>query len=354
MRFLVAWDGSELSTLALRATIRIFSRSGDQLLVYHVANRGRYGTSGDLRVEALEARLAPELEAAAGKLSVLAQMQDGNLAEVETSANGSEAGAPAQHVLTVHEKDAAEAAKISQRIVDFAEASCADALVMGSMGAKQEASASYQRTTLGSSAHLAALRAPCTVMLVRPGCKLDPQLSTVFMVAEDGSQHGYQALRLAADLARPKKDEIVCRVFGPPAFTDPIEETCRGLLQEVMREKGVEYAVIAQELEQSADDMGDELAEAARECRFRQQAFLVFGARGRRADNSEILSPSMSPMSSPNSAVTTCPCGTPTTLGHVARWCIREAQCSLIIARTRAPSAPAGVAGVRLQFHKPA
>eukprot|EP00913_Durusdinium_trenchii_P006519 g6123.t1 len=43
MRILVAWDGSELSTLALRCTIRVLSRPGDQLLVYHVRNPGRLG-----------------------------------------------------------------------------------------------------------------------------------------------------------------------------------------------------------------------------------------------------------------------------------------------------------------------
>merc|ERR1719384_2401890 len=197
---------------------------------------------------------------------------------------------------------------------------------MGSVGGNQEESASFQNTTLGSSAHLAALRAPCTVMLIRPGCRVEPRLSTVFMVAVDGSQHALHALRLSADMARPLQDEIVCHVFGPPDFTDEVEDQCKVLLQEVMKEKRVEYAVIPTELEETADVHGDELAEASKECRFRQQGFLVFGARGRNADGTMGPSPDSSPIA-PRAS---------TSLGHVARWCIREAQCSLIIARPSA------------------
>lgn len=349
MRFLVAWDGSELSTLALQATIRIFSKAGDQLLVYHVANRGRYGASEEFGVEALQARLASELEAAEGKLVVLTQRKDGHIEEVEhpdAAAGASPTGPQQQSLLTVHEKEAAEARKISQRIVEFADVCAADALVMGSMGLKQESSSSYRRTTLGSSAHVAALSAPCTVLLIRPGCKLDARLSTVFMVAVDGSQHALHALRLAADLARPKRDEVVCRVYGPPSFTELVEEKCTSLLQETMRDKNVEYAVIPELLEDSADCVGDELAEAAKECRFRQQAFLVFGARGRCADGTMPGSPSISPECSPKAGRGGGAPAAATSLGHVARWCIREAQCSLIVARPSGPPPP----GV-LQYH---
>mmetsp|Transcript_79054 Transcript_79054/g.239818 ORF Transcript_79054/g.239818 Transcript_79054/m.239818 type:complete len:343 (+) Transcript_79054:68-1096(+) len=316
MRFLVAWDGSELSTLALRVAIHVFSRQGDQLLVYHVTNRGRHEASPELELEALQQRLASELSGAQGLRVLRQRCGGGEIQEVPT------AGAGSERLLTVHEKEAAEATKISQRIVEFAAVADADVLVMGSTGVKGDASASYQRTMLGSSAHLAALVAPCSVVLVRQGCKVDPKLATVYMVAVDGSQHALHAMRLSAEWARPDKDEIVCRVFGPADFTATVEETCTNWLQQLMHTKKVEYAVIPTELAESADVLGDELSETARMCRFRQQAFLVFGARGRGADDE--ASPSNANGDSK-----------PTTLGHVARWCILEAQCSLIIARTR-------------------
>jgi len=318
MRFVVAWDGSELSTLALRATIHVLARRGDELLVYHVANRGRYGDSEELGLQALQQRLSSELSNVE-ELVLLRQCSSGEFQEVPCAGDA----VSAEKLMTVHEKLAAEAQKISRRIVDFAASSGADALVMGSTGAKGEDSASYQRTMLGSSAHLAALQAPCTVVLIRNGCKVDPKLATVYMVAVDGSQHAMRALQLSADWARHGKDEVVCRVFGSPDFTAPVEEQCTGILQDLMRSKKVEYAVIQEELAESADVHGDELAETARMCRFRQQAFLVFGARGRSAEEDACASPTHGN-------------GAGITLGHVARWCIQEAQCSLIIARTRA------------------
>lgn len=357
MRFLVAWDGSDLSTLALRATIHIFSRQDDQLFVYHVANRGRYGASEEFGVEVLQARLASELESAAGKLRVLSQRCRGSLfEEVPTAAKAASAevlreGGVRPALLTVHEKDAGEADKISERIVDFAIESGADALVMGSIGAKQDASTSYQQTGLGSSARLAALKAPCSVLLIRPGCKLESKVKTVFMVAVDGSHHALHALRLCGDLARQDRDEIVCRVCGPPEFTEPVEESCKDLLQEVMRQKKVEYSVIQQLLEEDAEDEGAELAEVAKDCRFKQQAFLVFGARGRHAEGEWLGSPNISPATSPKAnkcntdgeegdADSAVAVQKSTCLGHVARWCIREAQCSLIIARPSRPPPP--------------
>mmetsp|Transcript_37212 Transcript_37212/g.93332 ORF Transcript_37212/g.93332 Transcript_37212/m.93332 type:complete len:375 (-) Transcript_37212:100-1224(-) len=365
MRFLVAWDGSDLSTLALQATIHIFSRRDDQLIVYHVSNRGRYGATDEFGVEVLQERLASELKSAAGKLRVLSQRCRGGFFEEVSSASPSaepaspsaeeawEGGAKPPALLTIHEKEASEAAKISERIIDFAIESGADALVMGSVGAKQDASATYQQTGLGSSARLAALRAPCSVLLIRPGCKMDSRLKTVFMVAVDGSHHALHALRLCSDLARPDKDEIVCRVCGPPEFTEPVEEKCKGLLQEVMKQKKVEYSVIQQHLEEDADEEGAELAEAARDCRFKQQAFLVFGARGRHAEGVWPGSPNCSPEPSPKRGdnkdsedggdeddVQDIARNKSTCLGHVARWCIREAQCSLIIARPSRPPPP--------------
>merc|ERR1712038_841023 len=106
-------------------------------------------------------------------------MGEGELAEPESSpdsspgACGSSSALP-QSLLTIHRKEKAEIIRTSQHIVDFASACYADALVMGSVGGNQ-ASASFQRTTLGSSAHLAALRAPCTVMIIRPGCRVEPR-----------------------------------------------------------------------------------------------------------------------------------------------------------------------------------
>ena len=85
------------------------------------------------------------------------------------------------------------------------------------------------------------------------------------------------------------------------------QEHCTGELQRLMGARKVEYAVISTELEDSAKEHGDELAEAARQCRFRQQAFLVFGARGCQADD---VTPECSPIARRGS----------TTLGHVARW----------------------------------
>lgn len=352
MRFLVAWDGSELSTLALRATITTLTRSGDELLVYHVANHGRYGASKEFELDSLHDRLRAELDEAK-ELRVLVQTKDGAIEDVPAPcsppcspgvaepvvASDEDVAVPAPRprgrhstcptpLLTVHQKECAEAEKISKRILDFAHESSADVLVMGSMGTKSKASTTFQRVTLGSSAHLAALSAPCTVVLIRPGFKCDPKLRSVYMVAVDGSQHAYHALDLCSEWARYDKDEIVCHVFGPPEYTQPIEEHCTGLLQVLMQTRKVEYAVIPTELEDSADMHGDELAEAAQQCRFRQQAMLVFGACGRQK---ETLSPEASPKAAP--AVEP-----PATLGRVARWCIGEAQCSLIIARIKASS----------------
>lgn len=343
MRFLVAWDGSELSTLALRATISTWARSGDQLLVYHVANRGRYGASEEFELESLQSRLRDELEAAK-ELRVLVQTRDGDIEDVDVPCSPrrrlvhdgcADASGERQRtaLLTVHEKESSEAAKISKRIIDFAGVSGADVLVMGSVGVKSEASATFQRVTLGSSAHLAALSAPCTVVLIRPGFRCDPSLRSVYMVAVDGSNHSYQALELCSEWARYDKDEIVCHVFGPPEFTQPIEERCTGLLQQLMRSRKVEYAVIPTELEDSADMHGDELAEAAKQCRFRQQAMLVFGACGRQAETT-------SPDATPASTIAAPAVAQPATLGHVARWCICEAQCSLIVARIKASPPP--------------
>jgi len=329
MRFLVAWDGSELSTQALHATIYTLARKGDQLLVYHVANRGRYGASEEFELESMQARLSSMLEEAED-LIVLVQRKDGIIEDAAAPRSPQPAGFSKRSMsdlLTVHEKDGAEAEKVSARIIEFASVSNADLLVMGSMGTKEASSSTYQRTTLGSSAHLAALKAPCSVVLIRPGYRVDKKLRSVFMVAVDGSQHAFGALQLCCDWARYDKDEIVCHVFGPPEFTQPIEEHCTGLLQQLMQSQKVEYAVIPTELEDSAGEHGDELAEAARQCRFRQQAFLVFGACGRQAENG-LTSPDASPMSGG-------PGGRATTLGRVARWCIREAQCSLIITRIK-------------------
>lgn len=331
MRFLVAWDGSDLSTLALRATIYTLARKGDQLLVYHVTNRGRYGASEEFELESLQARLRSMLEEATD-LRILVQKKDGEIEDVVAPCSppcSPSVGGPGEcdgpDLLTVHEKECAEAAKVSKRIIQFAEVSGADVLVMGSMGVKEAGSATYKRTTLGSSAHCATLSSPCTVVLIRPGYRVEPKLRSVYMVAVDGSQHAYHALQLCSDWARYDKDEVVCHVFGPPEFTQPIEEHCTGLLQQLMSERKVEYAVIPTELEDSAGEHGDELAEAARQCRFRQQAFLVFGACGRQAEEG-VISPECSP---------TARNGAGTTLGRVARWCIREAGCSLIIARIK-------------------
>ncbi|CAE7296365.1 ANK1 [Symbiodinium natans] len=243
-----------------------------------------------------------------------------------------------QLLMTVHQKEKAEAIKISRMIVNFAARSSADVLVMGSTGRKETGSLNFQRTTLGSSAHLAALEAPCTVVLIRPGCRVDPKLATVFMVAVDGSFHSRYALQISTEWARPDKDEIVCRVFGPPEFTESVERLCTDQLQAVMRDKKVEYAVIPTELDETADVHGDDLSDTAQQCRFRQQAFLVFGARGR---NSEGGADPSSPVSAsePGSPAADAP----TTLGHVARWCIKEAQCSLIIARPKLWKSPTGL-----------
>jgi len=351
MRFLVAWDGSELSTLALRAALHTLAQKGDQLLVYHVTNRGRYAASQELNLqefelEALQTRLRGILaEVEDAHLRVLVQTKDGVIEDVfapcsppcspDTSFDSSVPG-----LLTVHEKSSATAEKVSQRIIEFARCSNADVLVMGSMGVKQAASTTFQRTTLGSSAHLAAMAAPCSVVLIRPGYRVDPKLRTVYMVAVDGSQHSYQALQLCSDWARYDKDEVVCHVFGSPEFTQPIEERCTVELQKLMQSRKVEYAVIANELEDSAELVGDELAETAQQCRFKQQAFLVFGARGRQADDK---SPEWTPDCTPTGSRATGEPSSPlarrpsTTLGHVARWCIRETQCSLVLARIRPP-----------------
>mmetsp|Transcript_16821 Transcript_16821/g.39919 ORF Transcript_16821/g.39919 Transcript_16821/m.39919 type:complete len:343 (-) Transcript_16821:93-1121(-) len=337
MRFLVAWDGSELGTLALRATIHVLSRPGDQLLVYHVRNPGRYGASDEFEFDTLQKRLAEELANARG-LRILSQQKSGEMDEVDSMSDG--------HLLmTVHQKEKAEALKISRMIVNFAACSGADVLVMGSTGCKDTNSSSFQRTTLGSSAHLAALEAPCSVVLIRPGCRVDPKLATVFMVAVDGSYHSRYALQICTDWARPDKDEIVCRVFGPSEFTESVERLCTGQLQAVMRDKKVEYAVIPTELDETADVHGDDLSDAAQQCRFRQQAFLVFGARGRNSEGStDSSSPTLSPMASdPGSPASDAP----TTLGHVARWCIKEAQCSLIIARPKLWQSPTGLVILR-------
>lgn len=341
MRFLVAWDGSEIGTLALRATLRTLARADDELVVYHVTNRGRYSDAGEFELEALQRRLADELACAADGLRVLAQRTGSTSGNCELEecaspnrsvvANSSEVGqaevvlaaAPAlAPALTVHEKEAAAGKKVSLRILEFAALCAADVLVMGSTGVKAAASATYQRTTLGSSAHLAAFQAPCSVVLIRPGYRVDTKLATVYMVAVDGSEHSYNALQLAAEMAKSDKDEIVCRVVGAPQFIEPIEEACTSWLQRNMQRKRVEYAVITTELDESADVHGEDLADTASECRFRQQAFLVFGARGRGSEMPD--SPCASPSGSDDA---------PTTLGKVARWCVREAQCSLIIAR---------------------
>merc|ERR1719245_562115 len=139
---------------------------------------------------------------------------------------------------------------------------------------------------LGSSAHLAALRAPCSVVLIRSGCKVDSRLATVYMVAVDGSSHALHGLHLAAELAR-RGDEIVCRVFGPPEFTAEVDEFCTKYLQGVMHKKKVEQSVIETQLDDTDEAHGEEFQDLANSCRFRQQAFLVFGARGRGADGEE-------------------------------------------------------------------
>lgn len=340
MRLLVAWDGSELTTLALRCTIHVLSRPGDQLLVYHVRNPGRYGASDEFEFEKLQSRLAEELQDAVG-LHILSQRKSGEMDEVDCHG---------KMLMTVHQKEKEEAVKISRMIVNFAACTNAEVLVMGSTGLKEGRSNCFQRTTLGSSAHLAALEAPCSVVLIRPGCRVDPKLATVFMVAVDGSLHSQYALQMCTEWARPDKDEIVCRVFGPSDFTEPVERMCTDQLQAVMRTKKVEYAVIPTELDETADVHGDDLSDAAKQCRFRQQAFLVFGARGRRYETSGSIptSPTLSPAASDAS-----PSGygdggdSATTLGHVARWCIKEAQCSLIIARPKMYQSPTGLVILR-------
>lgn len=291
-------------------------------MVYHVANKGRYGASEEYSYEVLQRRLAAELEGAEG-LRILVQRHGGDIEEVEvTSGTGP--------LLTLHEKTQAEETKISERIVVFARAVGADVLVMGSTGTKEESSVTFQKVTLGSSAHVAAARAPCTVVLIRPGYKVDLRLAAVYMVAVDGSSHSMHALGLCSDWARRDKDEVVCHVLGPPEFTEPLEELCTTRLQESMRAKRVEYAVIPTELEDSAEDEAEELASAAEQCRFRQQAFLVFGARGRGVEN-ESASPKLGRSGSRHAEAT---------LGHVAEWCIKRAQCSLIIARPKGSKAP--------------
>lgn len=344
MRLLVAWDGSELSTLALRAAIHNLAQKGDQLLVYHVTKHYT-ASSQEFELEALQTRLTVILsEAEDAQLRVLVQTKDGVIEDVFAPCSppcspGASNDSLMPGFLTVHEKECATASKVSQRIIEFARYSNADVLVMGSMGVKEASSATYKRTTLGSSAHTAAMLAPCSVVLIRPGYRADPKLRTVYMVAVDGSQHACHALQLCSDWARYDKDEVVCHVFGPPEFTQPIEETCTTELQKLMQSKKVEYAVIPTELEDSAADLGDELAEAAKQCRFRQQAFLVFGARGRQAeDKSPEWTPDCTPKAAKSGDDDMPEFGrraSSTTLGHVARWCIREAHCSLIIARIK-------------------
>ncbi|CAE7458648.1 ANK1 [Symbiodinium pilosum] len=304
-----------------------------ELLMAHKANVKAVDSMG--RSALKHAQLAHHSEAAA-RLAVATRKMDG-IDEVDYSASGG-------HLLmTVHQKERAEAMKISRMIVNFAACSGADVLVMGSTGCKDTGSSNFRRTTLGSSAHLAALEAPCTVVLIRPGCRVDPKLATVFMVAVDGSYHSSYALQLCTEWARPDKDEVVCRVFGPPEFTESVERLCTDQLQAVMRDKKVEYAVIPTELDETADVHGDDLSDTAQQCRFRQQAFLVFGARGRNSEGgTDPSSPTLS-ASEPGSPAA----DVPTTLGHVARWCIKEAQCSLIIARPKLWKSPTGLVILR-------
>lgn len=335
MRFVVAWDGSELSTLALRATLHVLSRPGDQLLVYHVQNPGRYGACEEFQLENLRQRLATELQAAPPGLRVLAQQRGGDLEEVRADADST-----LSTLMTVHEKEEAEAVKISRRIIDFSSFAGADVLVMGSTGIKDTSSKTFLKTTLGSSAHLAALEAPCTVVLIRSGCRVDAKLATVFMVAVDGSPHAMHALQLCSEWARSDRDEVVCRVFGPPEFTADVERQCTLFLQESMKHRKVEYAVVPTELDESADVHGGDLADCAKQCRFRHQAFLVFGARGRTADGDSgaCSSPLLSSSRRLRDQGTSSSHGLQaTTLGHVSRWCIEEAPCSLIIARPKPP-----------------
>eukprot|EP00434_Breviolum_minutum_P025495 symbB.v1.2.022527.t1/scaffold1944.1/size145740/4 len=128
--------------------------------------------------------------------------------ESEEDVNGA-VDSHSQMLMTVHQKEKEEEVKISRMILNFAAASNADVLVMGSFGRKEERSNCFQQTTLGSSAHLAALEAPCSVVLIRPGCRVDPKLATVFMVAVDGSLHSQHALQMCSEWARPDKDVLL-------------------------------------------------------------------------------------------------------------------------------------------------
>merc|ERR1712032_1126586 len=155
----------------------------------------------------------------------------------------------------------------------------------------------------------------------------DARQAMVYMVAVDGSQYANCALQLCSGLARADRDEVVGRVFGPPEFTEPVQKLCTDSLQSLMRIKKIEYAVVPTELDDEADVIGEDLADAARECRFKRQAFLVFGARGRGAEH-ELLD---APLHTASER---------TTLGKVANWCLHEAQCSLIIARPKKSFSP--------------
>merc|ERR1712124_140828 len=101
------------------------------------------------------------LDTAPEYLRVLVQNEDGEIEDVSPPVTPLERvdEHPSGVLFTVHKKESAEEKKVSCRIIDFARISDADVLVMGSMGVKKDTSSTFQSTTLGSSAHLAALSA---------------------------------------------------------------------------------------------------------------------------------------------------------------------------------------------------
>jgi len=114
-RFMVAWDGSEIATLALKATIHSFVKPGDRVVVYHCSNAARHAANYD-------AKFAPE--------SLTALLQD---AGVSTDV----------HDVVFDEKNRPDD-KISEKILRYAAKKQVDFLVMGDVGTKAGASRSVQ------------------------------------------------------------------------------------------------------------------------------------------------------------------------------------------------------------------
>jgi len=281
MRFMLGWDGSEVSNTALKLTISSLLSNDDQLSVYHCTKPSRHPRlqRPELQPESLQKALTELKE----ELNVQGEIE-----------------------VDIEEKEGVTD-QICNKITSFAEQRGVDVLVLGSEGSKADSSSSVEHCGISSSG-VAAAESGGTTVLVRPSHKIKD--NHIFAVALDAFPH--PAFDIAKKLCKVG-DQLEVHIVGTKSYTDPIKFRC---LENLQQDSGnfAEYSVIPSTLPEKAT-IGSVLAHVAE--MLPHNSFMALGAKGTglSCDGAGTMHKESND-----------------SLGTVAKWCLSRAGISIIVA----------------------